>query len=189
MKFHNIDHKGDHVAVPSPTDVEIVAQVRRFSTEAGFAGLAAEWPTSHLVRIWNALPSVGPVKRFNSRRLAVARIWNYVQTLDDFTRKQRSAATSPPLSPHMSESISAPSADPGSHSHGRLRHSGGSRTEAIVALLRQPGGATLDSIKGATGWQSHSVRGFISGTVRGKLKLNVVSGHDGNGARIYRVEI
>jgi len=38
----------------------------------------------------------------------------------------------------------------------------------------------------ATGWQAHSVRGFLSGVLRKKLNLNVVSA-DGNGVRKYRI--
>jgi hypothetical protein len=32
----------------------------------------------------------------------------------------------------------------------------------VIALLERAGGATLDEILTATGWQKHSVRGFIS---------------------------
>lgn len=41
----------------------------------------------------------------------------------------------------------------------------GSKTEAILGMLRQKGSATLGEIMKATGWQAHSVRGFISGTL------------------------
>ena len=35
------------------------------------------------------------------------------------------------------------------------------KTELIIGLLKQPSGATLTEIMAATGWQAHSVRGFI----------------------------
>jgi Protein of unknown function (DUF3489) len=41
---------------------------------------------------------------------------------------------------------------------------------------------------GATGWQAHSVRGFISGTLGKKLKLKVESFKTDKGARTYRVK-
>jgi hypothetical protein len=37
--------------------------------------VAAQWPTSRLVRLWNGLPGVTPVKRFTDRKTALNRIW------------------------------------------------------------------------------------------------------------------
>ena len=62
----------------------------------------------------------------------------------------------------------------------------GSRTEQIIALLRGPAGASIAELTNATGWQTHSVRGFISGTLRKKLKLPVES-TSVDGERRYRL--
>jgi hypothetical protein len=62
----------------------------------------------------------------------------------------------------------------------------GSKQDQIVALLRQPGGATLDVLVKSTGWQKHSVRGFLAGTVRKKLKLPLLS-EKIDGIRTYRI--
>jgi Protein of unknown function (DUF3489) len=51
----------------------------------------------------------------------------------------------------------------------------GSKTAQIVALLKRPGGVTAKELMKATGWQAHSVRGFLSGTVRKKMGLAVLS--------------
>jgi hypothetical protein len=56
----------------------------------------------------------------------------------------------------------------------------------IVAMLRSPAGATIAAIMTATGWQQHSVRGFLAGVVRKKLQLNLVSEQTEKG-RVYRI--
>ena len=63
----------------------------------------------------------------------------------------------------------------------------GSRTETVLALMKQPGGTTLKAIMVATQWQAHSVRGFISGTLGKKMGLTVVSAKGENGERNYSI--
>ena len=61
-----------------------------------------------------------------------------------------------------------------------------SKQDKIVALLQHPKGATLDALVKETGWQKHSVRGFLAGTVRKKLKLPLLS-EKIDGVRTYRI--
>jgi hypothetical protein len=61
-----------------------------------------------------------------------------------------------------------------------------SKQDKIVALLRRPEGADLDVLVKETGWQKHSVRGFLAGTVRKKLKLPLLS-EKIDGVRTYRI--
>jgi len=63
----------------------------------------------------------------------------------------------------------------------------GSKKAEILALLRQPKGATLAEIMKATGWLSHSVRGFISGTLGKKMGLTVESVKREDGERVYSI--
>ena len=51
----------------------------------------------------------------------------------------------------------------------------GSKTAKVVDLLKRSGGVTLTEIMKATGWQAHSVRGFLSGTLGKKMGLTVTS--------------
>ena len=64
----------------------------------------------------------------------------------------------------------------------------GSKTAKILDLLKRPGGATLTEIMKATNWQAHSVRGFLSGTLRKKMRLTVTSTKGENGERSYRLK-
>jgi Protein of unknown function (DUF3489) len=56
----------------------------------------------------------------------------------------------------------------------------------IIAMLQSPAGATVARMMSATDWQQHSVRGFLAGVVRKKLKLNLVSEFSDKG-RVYRI--
>jgi Protein of unknown function (DUF3489) len=60
------------------------------------------------------------------------------------------------------------------------------KCDQVLALLRRPGGASIAVMAKATGWQNHSVRGFLAGTVRKKLGLNLESKKQ-DGERLYRV--
>jgi hypothetical protein len=64
----------------------------------------------------------------------------------------------------------------------------GSKAAAILELLKRPGGATLKELMKATGWQPHSVRGYLSGTIRKKLDLGIVSTKREDGERCYAIQ-
>src|ERR1700732_1829637 len=61
-----------------------------------------------------------------------------------------------------------------------------SKQDKILTLLQKPKGATLDALVKETHWQKHSVRGFLAGTVRKKLKLPLLS-EKVDGVRNYRI--
>lgn len=61
------------------------------------------------------------------------------------------------------------------------------KTNIVIKKLRSPKGVTVQSIMDATGWQAHSVRGFISGTVKKKLGHDVQSETGKDGQRRYRI--
>ena len=64
----------------------------------------------------------------------------------------------------------------------------GSKTAKVLDLLKRPGGATLKELMKATGWQPHSVRGFLSGTIGKKMGLAVTSTKGDDGERSYSVK-
>ncbi|MGA8025944.1 MAG: DUF3489 domain-containing protein [Bryobacteraceae bacterium] len=63
----------------------------------------------------------------------------------------------------------------------------GSKTTIILALLKRPGGASLQELMDATGWQKHSVRGFLAGTVGKKMGLTLTSAKKEDGTRMYSI--
>lgn len=61
----------------------------------------------------------------------------------------------------------------------------GSKKAKIVSLLKRPGGASVKQLQKATGWQPHSVRGFISAQLKTKMALTVRSTKRPDGSRAY----
>ena len=64
----------------------------------------------------------------------------------------------------------------------------GSKAAKVLELLMRTDGATLAELMKATGWQAHSVRGFLSGTVSKKLGLIITSTKPEDGERTYSVK-
>ena len=62
----------------------------------------------------------------------------------------------------------------------------GSKQSRVIAMLQSPNGTTIAAMMKATAWQQHSVRGFLAGVVRKRLKLKLdLKKVDGN--RVYRI--
>jgi stage V sporulation protein SpoVS len=91
-------------------------------------------------------------------------------------------------SPSRSAS-SASSAKPSRRTAGDTRPenvNSGSKQSRVIAMLQSPAGATIAAVVKVTGWQPHSVRGFLAGVVRKRLKLELGSTKvDGN--RVYQI--
>ncbi len=89
--------------------------------------------------------------------------------------KRRKKANAPKAGTSAAPQASSPAIRPGT------------KQALLIDLLRRDGGATIGEIVEAIGWQPHSVRGAISGSVKKKLGLIVASETvDGRG-RIYRI--
>jgi hypothetical protein len=82
MKHFTIENETNNITIHGTAkEADAVPDSQRFSNEAALAKLAAEWPASRLVEIWNSLPGEAPVKKFKNRATAVSRIWKAIQNL------------------------------------------------------------------------------------------------------------
>jgi len=63
----------------------------------------------------------------------------------------------------------------------------GSKRDALLKLLQSNKGATLTQMQKASGWQPHSIRGFLSGTVKKRLGLGLKSEQGTGGERRYQI--
>jgi hypothetical protein len=93
--------------------------------------------------------------------------------------KKSSAAAATPVSASKSSQQSV--VDPKSNSIDLA-----SKQSRVIAMLQSPAGATIASMMEVTGWQQHSVRGFLAGVVRKRLKLKLGS-KKVEGTRVYRI--
>lgn len=62
-----------------------------------------------------------------------------------------------------------------------------SKQSQLIELLKKKTGTTIEEMMVLTGWQAHSVRGIISGALKKRLGLNVVSIAGASGTRTYRI--
>ena len=95
--------------------------------------------------------------------------------------KQRPAASSAvPLLP-------ANSAQPTAAESKVKKAESNSKQSRVIAMLQSPSGTTIAAMMKITGWQQHSVRGFLAGVVRKRLKLKLDSKKI-NGNRVYQIK-
>ena len=155
----------------------------QFATEKELAKLASDWPMTRLPDVWNGFagaPPFGdlkPVKKFTDRKTAVTRIWKAIQALTPTPAPQ--AAPVAPKTAKTPKDATATDVPP------KTRE--GSKKAIVLDLLKRADGATLKDIMSATGWQAHSVRGFISGSLGKKMGLTVESFKRPDGTRAYRI--
>jgi hypothetical protein len=166
-------------------------------SEKELSKAVAEWPASRLVELWNSFAGVAPfadckpVKKFENRDKAVARIWTTIQRLGN--------AITPKIADDMPPAVEAKrTAKSGATKKTKPATKGkpakdkkavkpreGTYKAEVIAMIRRKGGATLEDIVNATGWQKHTVRGFIS-ILGSKGGMKVTSTRrDSDGIRVY----
>ena len=198
MKTYTIDTENSITAFATKQEA---GEGESFSTQQELASLVAEWPADRLIEVWNGIPGLTPVKKFTDRKSAVSRIWKAIQSLDGGSAAE--AATAAPKGANKAKAAAkkgkkakpAAKAKPAKAGKGKRAKGGdkpaaardGSKKATVLGLLQRKGGATLAQIMKATGWQAHSVRGFISGALGKKMGLTVDSARREDGERVYSI--
>lgn len=156
----------DDKTIVAATDAgEASTSGSRFASETELGRLVRQWPLRALIELWNRLPGVRPVTKFENREIAIGRIWRALQPREESVGPGRAKA-------QRRRKVASPPKP-------------GSKADCILALLQQPEGATLANLMSATGWQAHSVRGFLSNLKRQRgLK---VRSRKHAGLRTYRL--
>jgi hypothetical protein len=192
MTTFTIDTDNNITAHATADGAAAVSGAERFATTAELAALAANWPAERLVEIWNSLPGVGPVEKFKNAKTAAGQIWKRIQSLGQPAEERAKTGRAGAQKRH----VAAPKAKSGRKAtrtqkaaKGRKKAAAsaraGSKKADIIALLQKPKGATLAELMTATGWQAHSVRGFISGTLGKQEGMKVNSMRREDGQRVY----
>jgi hypothetical protein len=100
-------------------------------------------------------------------------------------RAKQGASVAPKKGPSAKKATLAKKA-PKARKAAKVRE--GCKTDQVLALLKRAGGVTAKELMKATGWQPHSVRGFLSGTIGKKMGLTVTSTKGEDGERTYSVK-
>ena len=210
MTTYTIDAENSITALGSQ-QVDFEGEI--FASQQELTDLAATWPANRLIEVWNGIPGLTPVKKFKDRKSAVARIWKAIQSLGggnatETSEPIKAAATAASKqakkAKHSGKRVEAaknvknpkntakatPKAakvKPGKAASKPATARDGSKKAEVLGLLQRKSGATLAQIMKATGWQAHSVRGFISGALGKKMGLTVDSVRREDGERVYSI--
>jgi hypothetical protein len=192
-------------AAPDQAEAVIAAGAQPFATSEELTQLAGGWPAERLLAIWNSLPGVTPAKAFKNPKAAASKIWGRIQSMAE-TEKLTEAApkterkpkggaqgakgapakgkSSKKATPSKKTPKGAKAAKPAKAEAGTPRE--GSKTAQVVAMLQRKNGATLSEIMDKMGWQKHTVRGFMAGTMK-KAGYTIESFKPEGGERTYRI--
>jgi hypothetical protein len=165
-------------------NVTVPGDTVKLTNEPEFAAATKDWPTARLIELWNKLPNVMPVTKFTDRKTALRRIWTAIETIEPGADREpapKSQAAPKPKSAAKAKAVAR--AKPAAKAKSAA---GQTKTDQVIAALRGPAGATLKQLMAITGWQPHSVRGFLSAHVSKRMGLRVKS-LKRDGERVYRV--
>jgi hypothetical protein len=210
MTTFTIDTDNNISAFAHPQEAEAAASGQFFYSQDALGALTANWPLDRFVTVWNSFAGVAgfgadlkPVKKFENRDKAVARIWKAVQRLNGVPAEDATVTETANPAPKGAKGVPAKSksskkatpskkspksakvAKPAKPESSAPRE--GTKTAQVVTMLQRKNGATITEIMDKMGWQRHTVRGFMAGTMK-KAGHEVESFKPEGGERTYRIK-
>lgn len=123
--------------------------------------LAAPLSLATLTALYRARPEARPDRRFKTRAQAAEALWDLLQPEPETATLASDGGPAEVAAPPIKQAL-------------------------LISLLRREGGATLEELAAATGWQKHSVRGALAGALKRRLGLTILSERTDAG-RTYRI--
>jgi hypothetical protein len=110
MQVFSIENETNNITIhASAAEAEAILDAERFASEEELSSLAANWPASRLVEVWNSLTGVTPVRKFKDRATAVTRIWKAIQTLGEaLPQEADQQPAAEPVIEHEAEAAAVP---------------------------------------------------------------------------------
>jgi hypothetical protein len=185
-----IDHDNSITAYASAEEVSQgeIAGLVHFDSQAALAKVSSDWPLSRFVEIWNGIPGQSPVKKFQDRKKALARVWAAIQPLAGNGASEEPAAAKPEAprkAAKPAKKVKAAKKAPGKATDDKVSDRSNKKAE-VIAMMTRAKGATLAEIMEATGWQKHTVRGFVS-ILGSKGGQSIESSKNAAGERTYKI--
>ena len=187
MSTFTIDAENNITAHASSQEATLVegAGVIQFNSQASLANVSSDWPVSRLVEIWNSIPGNTEVTKFQNRKKAVARIWKAIQPLAKAQPSEPEAKPKKATKGAKTAKKAKPAKKVAKKPAGKATERSNKKAE-VLAMMKRAKGVTLAEIMEATGWQAHTVRGFVS-ILGSKGGEKIESSKSESGERTYRI--